>query len=155
MPLRGSILGAQFHGAFAVSYSNLGRVKAYSLWGVPCCVPVNDAFTIVIDIEPRGLDHENLGVGGAGGAWAGYDVAVVRSAAESRSRDTLGAWVLVYWPGRGSQTVGRGNTHFDPVAVSARKCLRPGHAQSVGRGSTRNQSCPGSPASFQAHRASC
>ena len=45
-----------------------------------------------------------------------------------RSRGALGAWVLVYWPGRGSQTVGRGNAHFDSVAVSARKCLGSGHA---------------------------
>src|SRR5208337_5252650 len=82
----------------------------------------------------RRLDHEDLGVGGVGGAWAGFDDAVVRSAAESRSRGTLGAWVLVYWPGRGSQTVGRENTQFDPVAVPARKCLGPGHAQRARRG---------------------
>ena len=48
----------------------------------------------------------------------------------------MGSCVLA---GRGSQTVGRGNSHFDSVAVSARKCLGPGHAHGVGGAAPRSK----------------
>src|SRR5208283_2374152 len=97
-----------------------------------------------------GFDDENLGMGSVGGAGAGIDVVVVRSAAQGRSRDTVGTWLLVYWPWRASPFVGCGNRHLESVALSAGQRLGPGHAHRDRQCGTENQRCPGSPASPQA-----